>query len=220
MELITSPTALRTEFSRLMRQYERFRWITAWAGASYLPFAGLLAASKKIQHIVVGIHFYQTHPDFIEALIGHKGVRFITQPEGAFRKRINTNDVHVSRALDAIPLFGELTKSHYDGFIAQFRKTFPGNFVGTATRLLALKRPDTFVCLDSKNRAQLCTAFGIPQAAMNYDRYWNEIVLRIRNSDWWLHPTPTTPIEETVSESRGAFLDSIAYRWRQAVRSN
>jgi hypothetical protein len=90
-------------------------------------------------------------------------------------------------------------------------KAFEGNFVGTATRLLALKRPDTFVCFDSMNRRELCQAFAIPQAGMDYDRYWDEIVERIQDSEWWLHPKPSSAIEKQISAARAAFLDSLYY---------
>jgi hypothetical protein len=130
---------------------------------------------------------------------------------GVFRNRINVNDATVSRALDAIPLFGELTRAHYDEFLLHYQMTFQRNFIATATRLLAMKRPDTFVCLDSKNRSKLCKAFGIPQTGMTYDRYWQQIVLQIRNSEWCLHRHPASAIEQQVSEARAAFLDAHFY---------
>ena len=75
---------------------------------------------------------------------------------GLFHHRIAENDTHISRALDRIPLSGQLTRAHFEAFIEEYRKVFDGNFVATATRLLALKRPDTFVCFDAMNRRKLC----------------------------------------------------------------
>jgi len=77
--------------------------------------------------------------------------------------------------------------------------------------LLALKRPDTFVCFDAMNRLKLCTAFAIPQARMDYDRYWDDIVERIQDSEWWLHPDPSTKLEKRISGGRVALLDSLYY---------
>jgi hypothetical protein len=105
----------------------------------------------------------------------------------------------------------QLTRAHFDAFIHEYRKVFDGSFIATATRLLAMKRPDTFVCLDSMNRRKLCEAFSIPQAGMDYDRYWDEIVERIQDSVWWLHPKPATQLETQISAARAAFLDSLYY---------
>ncbi|HTB52935.1 MAG TPA: phospholipase D family protein [Ferruginibacter sp.] len=130
---------------------------------------------------------------------------------GIFKNRIKENDINISKALDQIPLFGEITKTHYDNFINHFTKTFTGNYVGTATRLLLMKRPDIFICFDSKNKSELCKDFGILQSGMNYERYWEDIVKRIYDSNWWLFPNPKNLQETKVCEARAAFLDSLYY---------
>jgi len=396
MKLITTATELEKEFRRLTKQYDHFYWATAWASSGSKLFNDLMTNKDKIQKIVVGIHFYQTHPDFIEAFLNHKKVRFIQQPEGTFhpklylftdktnkweliigsanftteafsrnteasllikhkdsnsadtyqnaiklveqtfsdgktfnktdldkyrttwkihrqkikslsgqygskkgklkpihevpmmsrswdefmnevrndpthgldrrlrvieiaqelfesvnhfneltedqrkfiagipnklniygaedwgyfgsmkgagifKKKIKENDRNVSKALDQIPLSGQITKRHYDNFIKYFTQTFTGNYIATATRLLCMKRPDTFVCFDSKNRSALCKDFGIIQSEMDYERYWDDIVERVYDSDWWQNPNPKNDTEEKVSEARAAFLDSLYY---------
>jgi len=130
---------------------------------------------------------------------------------GTFNRRISTNDANISHALDAIPAHGEVTRSDYDGFVRHFSKSFPGLWVAPATRLLAMKRPDAFVCLDSKNRRNLCRDFGIQQSGIDYERYWDDIVERIRDSQWWSHPDPRTSDERGVRDARAAFLDSLYY---------
>ena len=130
---------------------------------------------------------------------------------GRFYNRINENDINISNALDQIPLKGQITKTHYDDYIKNFKKTFSGNFIGTSSRLLAMKRPDTFVCVDSKNRVKLCKKFGITQSGMDYERYWTDIIERIFDSDWWLNPKPLRKREELIRESRAAFRDSLYY---------
>jgi len=396
MKLITTATELEKEFRRLTQQYDNFYWATAWASSGSKLFNDLLTNKDKIQKIVVGIHFYQTHPDFIEAFLNHKKVRFIQQPEGTFhpklylfsdksnkweliigsanftteafsrnteasllithkdsnstdtynnaiklvdqtfsdgetfnktdldkyrtiwknhrqkikslsgqygskkrkpkpihevpminrswdefmkevrsepthgldrrlrvieiaqelfesvnhfneltedqrkfiagipnkldldgaedwgyfgsmkgagifKNKIKENDRNISKALDQIPLSGQITKRHYDNFIKYFTQTFTGNYIATATRLLCMKRPDTFVCFDSKNRSALCKDFGIIQSEMDYERYWDDIVERVYDSDWWQNPNPKNDTEQKVSEARAAFLDSLYY---------
>ncbi len=130
---------------------------------------------------------------------------------GIYQNRIIENDENISNALDEIPLYGQITKTHYLRFLNHYKKTFDGNYLGTATRLLAMKRPDTFVCLDSKNRSALCKDFKVVLLGLDYERYWDEIIERIYDSNWWLNPKPKNRAETRISNSRAAFLDSMYY---------
>ncbi len=93
-------------------------------------------------------------------------------------------------------------------------KAFPdgGNGIATASRLLALRRPDQLVCFDSKNRVDMCKSFGIMPTGMDYERYWEEIIERILDSPWWLSDRPGTKREAAVWDGRAAMLDSLFYR--------
>lgn len=133
---------------------------------------------------------------------------------GKFANRISKNDKNISDALDKIPLTGPVTKGNYDDFIKTYRKTFlTGNWIATSTRLLAMKRPDTFVCFNSKNSAKLCAALGIKVYGMNYARYWDDIVTRIRLAKFLQPPKPTIKEKDegAIWEARVAFLDSLCY---------
>jgi hypothetical protein len=88
MKLIINPTELETEFKRLTKQYKYFYWATAWAGVNSKHFDNLLADKDKIKKIVVGIHFYQTHPDFIETFLDTKNIQFVNQPQGTFHPKL------------------------------------------------------------------------------------------------------------------------------------
>lgn len=133
--------------------------------------------------------------------------------EGHFHKAVNENSEQLSKALDEIPLRGVVTRSEYENYIAEFDRTFPTGKrrVGVASRLLALKRPDQFVCLDSKNRRGLCGDFGIAQTGMTYARYWDEIIERIVDAPWWSSKRPEIEIEAAVWDGRAAMLDAIFY---------
>lgn len=400
MKLITNSKDLEKQFLRLLDKYSKYYWLTAWAGAKSKSFDKLINNKQKIEKIIVGIHFYQTHPYFIESLLETPNVGYIKQPAGTFhpklflfynnqtdwellvgsanftnaaftinteistlidskesnssiilkqafqliestwteskqfdkeeledyrkiwknnrpkinslsgnygkqdkrratktkptylvpmvkmdwqefmtkvyneknhslssrlkvlkiartlfesvdsfselndeerkfiagipntlpvdkdldwgyfgsmkgagifKNRIIVNDKNISNALDEIPMFGQITKTHFQSFLKHFTKSFQGNYLATATRLLAMKRPDVFVCLDSKNKSALCRDFGIIQQGLDYDRYWDEIIEMMFDSNWWLHPNPTDRIEKDVSNSRAAFLDSLYY---------
>ncbi len=395
MKLITNSKTLEKQFLRLLDKYSQYYWLTAWASSKSTSFDKLVRNKKRIKKIIVGIHFYQTHPDFIETFLDSKNIKYIKQPEGTFhpkiflfynnnndweilvgsanftnaaftvnteivtlikstdlnsteiltetlniinstwleskhfdtnelddyrkiwknfspkinslsgsyggkkkskpiylvpvanmdwndfmakvnadqyhslnsrikvlkkanslfrkkdsfcdledderrfiagipntlpvdkdvdwglfgsmkgagiyKNRIIENDLNISKALAEIPILGQITKIHYQRFIKHYKKTFEGNYLATATRLLAMKRPDTFVCLDSKNKSALCKDFEITQSGLDYERYWDEIIKRIYDSNWWLNPEPKNNIEKSVSDSRSAFLDSLYY---------
>jgi PLD-like domain len=103
---------------------------------------------------------------------------------------IDKNDENLSASLDAIPSEGLISQNDFEAFVERFKKAAPkkGDCVAVASRFLSMKRPDTFVCLDSKNRSLLCKAFGIPQSKMTYARYWNAVTERILDAVWWNAP--------------------------------
>jgi len=130
---------------------------------------------------------------------------------GYFKQAIAQNNPGISKALDMIPQQGQITKKHYVDFVTEYSKVFDGNYIATSTRLLAMKRPDVFICFDSKNKQRLCKDFDIPANNMDYERYWTDIVETIFECEWWQNPAPSTKNEHIVSEARAAFLDSLYY---------
>lgn len=131
---------------------------------------------------------------------------------GKFQNRINTNNICISNALDEIPLEREINRSDYLSFVREFKKAFPdgGAGVAIASRLLAIKRPDYFVCLDKKNRPKLCAEFDISQS-ISFEEYWDEIIERIIDSVWWQSEKPRNKSEAKAWDGRSAMLDSIFY---------
>ena len=133
---------------------------------------------------------------------------------GKFKNKINSNNKNISLALDKIPIGENITKEQYKCFINEYKKATPeasNDWMGTASRLLAMKRPDVFVCFDSKNRKKLCKDFGIKQSDMTYERYWDEIIERIQDSEWWKSPQPKDETEIKIWNGRSAFLDALYY---------
>jgi hypothetical protein len=389
MNLLTGKKEIEKEFIRLMRDYQNYYWVSAWAGIDSTCFYDLMKNQEKIGRIIIGTFFDQTHPDFIEEFSGNRNVKFVMQEKGVgtfhpkvylfqnnknewellvgsmnftsagfntntealllvssaecensvyektfnlinkswengryisddelakyrevwknqrkwlgqygnnkpgkpigrveimnltwsefvkrvktedahnlegrvavldaveslfnqydhfhlmtkkerkavagfleekkgidwlwfgsmkgsgkFKSKINANDDHISQALDKIPLTGQIKRKHYDEFIEEYKKAFPtGNWIATSSRLLAMKRPDVFVCFDSKNQKKLCKEFGIKQSNMTYERYWDEIICRILDSEWWKSPMPDND-ESRIWKRRSAFLDAFYY---------
>jgi hypothetical protein len=132
---------------------------------------------------------------------------------GRFWRALKRNDQNLSAGLDCIPIDGLAAEDHYLAFVDLFQKAFPkgGGGVAVATRLLCMKRPDMFVCLDSKNRTALCKEFGIAWGNMGYERYWSEVIERVRLMKWWNAPRPTDPDNEDIWLGRTALLDALYY---------
>ena len=134
---------------------------------------------------------------------------------GRFKRVVKANSPALARALDAIPLDGEVTRDMYDEFVRKLRKAFPdgkGLQVGVASRLLAIKRPDIFVCLDNRNRKLLAKDFGIPQL-VDFDQYWKRVVEQIKHSAWALEQPKAKGVECRIWAGRAAMLDSLYYDW-------
>jgi len=133
---------------------------------------------------------------------------------GYFHQAVNNNNMHLSKALDQIPFEGSISREHYNAYLEEFLMAFPNgrDGIGTASRLLSMKRPDYFVCFDSKNKEELCKDLGIKRSGMNYERYWEEIIERIMGSVWWDSPRPDDKIAGMVWDGRAAMLDAIFYK--------
>jgi hypothetical protein len=133
------------------------------------------------------------------------------QGAGRFKNRIIENDKKISLALDQIPLSGQVTRTHFEEYLRYFLTESDLNPIATATRLLTLKRPDIFVCLDNMNIRSLSKAFEIPHSEVTLEKYWDLIIERIFDSEWWLNPRPRNQIEQKISNNRSAMLDSLYY---------
>lgn len=88
MKLITTNAGLKNNLSRLTKKYPNIAFAVAWASASTEIFKELSANRNRIHKAVIGTHFYQTHPDVLDAFIDSNVVRFILQPKGVFHPKI------------------------------------------------------------------------------------------------------------------------------------
>ena len=386
MRLLTNSKELQDSFVACLEAYDKFYCCVAWAGApKSFPIGKLLVKeSDRIEKAIIGLHFYQTHPDFIETFIDHKGIRFIKETDGIFHDKIylfvnsskdwvailgssnltnggfvkniecnvlfsNEDDkdgkmykslighieviwkdassfsfadlnnyrnsfnqqkprrdvLHkvirspkhifngaslllmtwseycaklqrhegletrlnvlkeahilfqstehfydldefdkkrisgyrlkdaedwwffgtvskgeilsemiekrIGEAIDCIPLDEEVTKAQYDRYVQLFCDGGKwNNPIGSATRLLALKRPDIFLCVNGENKAGLANGLGILQNQITLENYWDEIVMPIQNATWY-KGTPQNRLQREVFRNRVALLDSIYY---------
>jgi len=133
---------------------------------------------------------------------------------GCFKNRIVENDQHISLAMDCIPPIGEVSKDDYLAFINEFQLAFVESKkqggISSASRLLTIKRPDYFVCVDQKNIKRLSDDLGFARTTLNFEKYWTEIIEPITQSNWWLARRPRG-IEGRIWDGRAAMLDAIYY---------
>lgn len=134
---------------------------------------------------------------------------------GFFANRVINNNHYISKALDNIPLDGCICKKDYELFVKYYRKAFAKakNHRAAVTRLLAIKRPDYFLCLTSTNADRFCKDFGITESSLTVDNYWDEVVERIQECVWW-REDPSQSMIETEKDAwrfRAALLDTIYY---------
>lgn len=135
--------------------------------------------------------------------------------QGDFKYLVNRTPAGLSAALDHIPPQGHVTEAQYCSFVEEFRTAFEdrahkGNYP-SASRLLAMKRPDQFVAVNSQNRDGLCEALSVAPTTLDLDNFWERIVVPIRLSPWWLAPRPTKRQEARLWDNRAAMLDCIYY---------
>ena len=87
MKLLTSKNQLEKAFCQLLPKYEHVSFAVAWASHGFPGYEQLIQHRQKIARGIVGIHFYQTHPTFIERFMQDERVRFVKQPDGTFHPK-------------------------------------------------------------------------------------------------------------------------------------
>lgn len=140
------------------------------------------------------------------------------QGAGVYKHLVNDSPGLLSEALDQVPLDGQVTREDYLEFVDRYMQAFPlangertRHGLATATRLLTMKRPDYFVCLDGANRSRLLHDFGVNVPHHDYEGYWDKIVERLKLATWWNARRPREATAGQVWDGRAAMLDAIYY---------
>ena len=128
---------------------------------------------------------------------------------GLFKQAVRDNNEGISLALDEIPLDGDISWDQYQRFTNRFLNAFERSGMALASRLLAMKRPDLFVCVNNQNREGLMQAFKLGPGR-DAEAYW-DLIERVRACAWWNAPPPATAEEPEVWRARAAFLDALFY---------
>jgi HKD family nuclease len=133
---------------------------------------------------------------------------------GTFAELIGLQNGAVAIALDSIPKRGEVTQAQFDAYVEAFTAAFAGASriarLGPATRLLAMKRPDVFVCVNGGNKPGLASALDFRPTMLTLEKYWEWVIEPIRQAPWYNAPRPAGRDME-LWDARAAMLDAIFY---------
>jgi HKD family nuclease len=88
MELLTNPNKIERAFSRLINRYKHVSFAVAWASTGFPGYELLVRQETKIQKGIIGTHFYQTDPKFIDHFLSDERVLFVKQPNGVFHPKV------------------------------------------------------------------------------------------------------------------------------------
>ncbi len=136
-------------------------------------------------------------------LFGH-----MREGRGPFRALLQQKDsekLHLlSHALDAIPMQGAVTASHYQQFSERYRPLHgavanPG--ISTVTRLLALKRPDVFMPITAANLSGMARCLGLRAQKPRLEDYGHTMA-QLKNQ---FQIKPTDLIDLTTEEGIAGF---------------
>ena len=132
---------------------------------------------------------------------------------GYFKHEIIKNNKLLSLALDEIPNSGKINKQQFLDFFKIYDKMFNIKYIAPPTRLLCMKRPDVFICLNSANRDKISKLFNIKKHGIDKHYYWDKLIERLFSCEWWKNPTPdkNSQNEIIINNARAAFLDSLVY---------
>ncbi|WOJ88341.1 phospholipase D family protein [Methylocapsa polymorpha] len=133
---------------------------------------------------------------------------------GTFAELIGRKNTALGDALDAVPKRGTVTEAQFDAYAAAFTAAFSGASrtagLAPATRLLAMKRPDVFVCVNGGNTAGLAEALSFAPTTIRLDNYWERVIQTIQQAPWYNAPRPAGRDME-LWDARVAMLDAIYY---------
>src|SRR2546427_5305823 len=88
MKVLTTTAQMSCELVRLIEECVSCQVAVAWASVGFKAFDLLAKHHSKIDRMIVGTHFYQTNPHFIENFLNHPKVRFIMRADGVFHPKV------------------------------------------------------------------------------------------------------------------------------------
>lgn len=139
-----------------------------------------------------------------------------TKTAKAFHTLLAEHPESLDKALEHIPLEGDVNESDYLAFVTEFKKAFTlideVATLAPATRLLAVRRSDQFVALTNSKTDLLTQGMNIARLSKaDFEGYWSYLIVNIRNCPWWRQPMPDVSEEQFLWHHRAILLDMLFY---------
>ena len=126
---------------------------------------------------------------------------------GVLKSLVARGNPRLSAAMAHIPLEGSCTAEAVQAFVSEFRRVFGKDGLGCGTRLLALKRPDLFLCINSRNSKTLSKAMKIRQSSLSGTDCWNvyldAVLPSLRDCPWYITEKPSSEPEANARRKNG-----------------
>ena len=88
MNLLTTPAQIKNKLSLLIEECTSMQIAVAWGTANHDVYKVLIENQDKINKLVVGTHFFQTDPNFLEAFLDNDKIRVIYETGEVFHPKI------------------------------------------------------------------------------------------------------------------------------------
>ncbi|MYF37440.1 MAG: NgoFVII family restriction endonuclease [Gammaproteobacteria bacterium] len=167
-----------------------------------------------------------TEGEFAEIGIGWFG---FTRAYGNFTEviydNVNGNQLQfLGEGLDHIPIEGVVYREDYLEYIKGLKQALKGkpHGLGVGARLLTIKRPDSFVPWNNEIKGTLEQKLKLKPKLKphDYERYWDEVIVPIRESEWYDSPRPKRAHELDIWQCRVAMLDVLGWGENQDTRAD
>jgi HKD family nuclease len=135
-----------------------------------------------------------------------------------FYAQVENHPELISNAIKLIPQDGPVTELDYHNFCSAMINAsgYNDDPIGIVTRMLAMIRPDYFLCITSQNKQAITQDFAIKSSELSLGNYWELITMPLTQSPWWKSDRPQG-LAGKIWDYRVALLDCIYYEPRKTL---
>ena len=149
----------------------------------------------------------------LNKLLGREpGYGYFGTTRGVIVSRVLNKDALIDRALAEIPFQGIIPPGRFSKFRTKIERVSGLGSTGGPSRLLAMKRPDWFMCVNDRNRKGLAEELGFTEGRLKGLVGYEELHEAIHSCPWYLAPRPSNGRRKALWDARVAMLDALYYK--------